>query len=144
MKARSKDSSRPPHPMPRIIELNSPSKRTRGDDGTLAKATYFCAFVGHGVLSKRPKLAQGFHSHSSGKLFVTEKDSNLVISCPSKESRPLVLAGILNICQCGWGCSMRYMIACFSNGVMPDLAEVLRHFDSRSCNPSEGTKISPH
>ena len=28
--------------------------------------------------------------------------------------------------------------------VMPDLAEVLRHFDSKVCNPSEGTKIGYH
>ena len=28
--------------------------------------------------------------------------------------------------------------------VMPDLAEVLRHFDSKVCNLSEGTKIGVH
>ena len=28
--------------------------------------------------------------------------------------------------------------------VMPDLAEVLRHFDSKVCNLSEGTKIGIH
>ena len=47
-------------------------------------------------------------------------------------------------CECEMHVCMLVNYVFYVSTVMPDLAEVLRHFDSKVCNPSEGTKIGYH